>query len=34
VARFGVRDEPAPAVEDLVALDAEIRARYAQGAIA
>jgi 1-deoxy-D-xylulose-5-phosphate reductoisomerase len=34
VARFGVRAGPQPTVDDLVALDAEIRATYAHGAIA
>ena len=34
VTRFGLRGDPPPSVDDLVALDLEIRAWYAQGAIA
>ncbi len=34
VTRYGVRDSPDPAVDDLVALEGEVRAAYATGAIA
>jgi 1-deoxy-D-xylulose-5-phosphate reductoisomerase len=34
IARFGLRSGPPPTVEDLLAIEHEIRSRYAQGAVA